>query len=83
MKYLLETTETYRVADEAEAKELIEQAKKGNNYTLKKYISQYKERKQKGEIIDTWYKVTLVKDFNDEKEPEVAFEVEYKEGSAF
>jgi hypothetical protein len=83
MKYLIETTENYRVESEAEAKELIEQAKQGNKYLLKKYSSQYKERKQKGEVIDAWYKVTLVKVFNDEKEPNSQVEIVYDEGSAF
>ena len=83
MKFLLETTENYRVDSEAEAKELIEQAKQGDNYTLKKYTSQYKERKQKGEIVDAWYKVTLVKYFTSEKEPDLQVEVSYDKGSAF
>jgi len=83
MRYLLETTENYRVDNESEAKALIEEAKTGSNYTLKKYSSQYKERKQKGEVVDAWYKVTLVKVFTDEKEPDAQVEVTYGEGSAF
>ena len=83
MKYLLETTENYRVDNEDAAKQLIEKAKEGNNYILKKYSSQYKERKSKGEVIDAWYKVTLVKTFTDEKEPNQSVEVSYDEGSAF
>lgn len=53
MKYLLETTENYRVDNEDNAKELIEKAKIDNHYILKKYNVQYKERKMKGEVIDT------------------------------
>ena len=83
MKYLLETTETYRVDSEAEAKELIENAKAGKNYLLKKYSSQYKERKSKGEVIDAWYRVILVKNFNEEKEPNSQVEITYDEGSVF
>ena len=83
MKYLLETTENYRVENEAEAKELIENAKAGKQYILKKYSSQYKERKQKGEVVDAYYKVTLVKYFTSEKEPDLQVEVTYDEGSAF
>ena len=83
MKYLLETTEIYRVDNESEAKELIEQAKQGNKYLLKKYSTQYKERKSKGEVIDAWYRVTLVKTFNEEKEPITSVEVNYGDGSAF
>ena len=83
MRYLLETTESYRVENEAEAKELIEEAKKGGSYIFKKYTSQYKERKQKGEVVDAWYKVTLVKGFNDEKEPDNQVGITYDDGSAF
>lgn len=83
MKYLLETTENYRVSTEAEVTTLIEEAKKDTHYILKKHTSQIKERKQKGEIIDTWYKVTLVKYFTDEKEPEGTTEIVYENGSAF
>ena len=52
MKYLLKTTEVYRVDSEAEAAQLIDDAKKESGYILGKYASQYKERKQKGEVID-------------------------------
>ena len=83
MKYLLETTENYRVDSEAEAKEFIENAKAGGNYVLKKYSSQYKERKQKGEVVDAYFKVVLVKSFNSEKEPDIEIEVNYETGSAF
>lgn len=83
MRYLLETTENYRVSNEDEAKQLIEDAKSSNQYMLKKYTTQYKERKQKGEVVDAWYKVTLVKGFTDEKEPDGTTEISYTEGSAF
>jgi hypothetical protein len=83
MRYLLETTENYRVDTEAEAKELIETAKQGSSYILKKYSSQYKERTQKGEVIDAWYRVTLVKVFTSEKEPNSQVEITYENGSAF
>lgn len=47
MKYLLNTTEVYRVSSEAEAAALIDSAKKESGYILSKYSSQFKERKQK------------------------------------
>lgn len=83
-KYLTTVTETYRVDSEDEASRLIEEAKKSNQYTLAKYSSVYKERKQKGEVIDAWYRLTLTKVFDDEKEPMNNVEVIYDtEGSAF
>ena len=56
---------------------MIEEAKSDNHFILKKYSSEYKEKKQKGEIIDTYYKVTLTKAFTDEKEPEFRTEISY------
>ena len=82
MKYLLEVTENYRVDTDAEAKQLIEDAKKGKAL-VKKSTSQYKERKQKGEVVDAWFKVTIVKVFTDEKEPSAQVDISYDEGSAF
>ena len=81
MNFLLETTENYRVASENDAKQQIEEAKSGRNYILKKYTSQYKERKQKGEVVDAWYKVTLVKEFTNEKEPDRQTTISYNDGT--
>lgn len=76
MKYLLGTTEVYRLDSEAEANELLEEAKSEGN--LSKYSCVHKERKQKGEVIDEWYRVTLTKVFTDEKEPDQSVEVNYE-----
>ena len=73
MKYLIEVTENYRVDSEKEAAALIEEAKQNQRqYSLSKYSSVQKERKSKGEVIDSWYKVSLTKKFTDEKEPYVS-----------
>lgn len=77
MKYLCEVTEKYRIDSENEAKTFIEEQKKENRYALKKYSSELKERKAKGEIVDSWYQVVLVKSFNDPKEPVEEIEVTY------
>lgn len=82
-KYLISVTETYRVDTEAEAAVLIDEAKKDNKYDLKKYTSQKKERKQKGEVADEWHQVVLTKIFDDEKEPIGAASVEYKVGGIY
>lgn len=82
-KYLISVTETYRVDTEAEAAVLIDEAKKDNKYDLKKYTSQKKERKQKGEVVDEWHQVVLTKIFDDEKEPVGAATVEYKVGGIY
>ncbi len=77
MKYLIDTTEIYRVDSEAEADQLLETAKVSG--VLNKYSCVYKERKQKGEIIDSWYRVTLNKKFTDEKDPTTQITISYTE----
>ena len=68
-KYLICKTEVYRADTESEATDLIESAKRSRDYTLVKYGRDYKEKKQKGEVVDSWFKVSLTKVFDDEKEP--------------
>jgi hypothetical protein len=77
MKYLTKTVETFRVATDAEAAQVIEEAKKDNRFSLAKYESVYKEKKQKGEVIDSWYRVTLHKVFNIEAEPDSYVKIDY------
>ena len=77
MNYLVKAVETYRVANEVEAKKLIEEAKADHNYTLSKYSSEYKCAKAKGEIVDEWFRVILTKEFNVEKEPYCTVDVAY------
>lgn len=78
MKYLCEVTEKYRVDSETEAKAFIEEQKKDSSYALKKYSSELKERKVKGEVVDSWMQVILVKTFNDPKEPVEEVSVHYE-----
>ena len=77
-KYLITATEVYRVSTQSEVDSIIEKAKNDDSFQLVKYNCEYKERKAKGEIIDDWYKLTLVKSFNDEKDPERYVEVTYE-----
>lgn len=77
-KYLITVTETYRVDTEEEAARLIEESKNNSKYTLAKYSSVHKERKQKGEIIDEYEKVSLTKVFADEKEPYGIINISYE-----
>ena len=76
-KYLITTTETYRVDSEQEVEAILEDAKNDSNYTLVKYSSQYKERKMQGEVVDYWYRLTLTKAFTDEKEPDRDVQITY------
>lgn len=78
MKYLTKTVETYRVADEAEAAKVIEEAKTDNRFSLIKYEAVHKEKKAKGEVVDEWIRVTLHKAFNEEADPEAFIDLQYK-----
>lgn len=77
-KYLITTTEVYRVDTEDQAKDLIENAKQERDYVLTKYNCEYKERKVKGSVEDSWFRVSLVKKFTDEKEPDFVTTVSYE-----
>lgn len=83
MKYLTKTVETYRIADEAEAAKVIEEAKKDPRFVLAKYEAVHKEKKAKGEVIDEWIRVTLHKVFNTEAEPDSYVEISYKKEDGF
>jgi hypothetical protein len=78
MKYLIQVTEVYRVDTEEQVKDMIEEAKADSSFLLLKYTSQYKERKSKGEVIDSWYKVSFVKGFTEEKDPEATATINYE-----
>lgn len=61
---LCKKTEEWRVNNEAEAQALIDAAKKdldGEGYELTSYKMVKKDKKSKGEVIDSWVIVTLVK----------------------
>ena len=80
-KYLITVTEIYRVDTEQEAINMIQEAKDNNQYQLLEQNYKYKEKTQKGEIVDTYWKVTLKKGFDNEKEPCGNISIEYKDGA--
>ena len=68
MKMLLKTTDVYRVDNEEEAVDMINDYKDRQlteGYTLSKSGYVLKNKKSKGEIIDSWAVVTVEKTFND------------------
>ena len=76
-KYLINTKETYRVDSEDEVEAILEEAKNSKEYDLNKYDCTYKESKQKGEVVDSWFRLTLTKVFTSEKEPTRLMEANY------
>ena len=79
MAHLIKTTEVYRVETEDEAKKFIEEQKQNDSYEMVKYSSEYKAKKAKGEIEDEWFRVTLVKNFDDEKDPIGSVKISYED----
>lgn len=77
--YLIKVTEQYRCDTEAEARTLIENAKKNGQYTVIKSSSEIKTMKQKGEIVDEWRRVMITKEFTSEKEPFTVITPQYEE----
>jgi hypothetical protein len=83
MKYLVKTTETYRVDSDAEVLEMVKEAKESLQWTLEGHTSKKKQVKQKGEIVDEYFMLTLTKSFNDEKEPMSDITIIYGEEKPF
>lgn len=68
MKQLLKTTDVFRVNDEEEAVQVIQQYKDSqavDGYTLTKSGYVLKNKKSKGEIVDSWAIVTVERTFNE------------------
>lgn len=61
-KTLLKQTFTYKVADEDAVTELIE-AEKAATRGLVTYKTSFKTKKEKGEIVDSWYVVDITHDY--------------------
>ena len=78
MRYLLTTTEKYRVGTVEEAEALHEEFLKDGRYTLNSFGYVTKYIKQKGEIIEEYQVVTVKKTFNEEKEPGVDVAITYE-----
>lgn len=60
---LLKTTNEYKVATEAEAVDLIENAKQTSKGIVT-YKTAYKTKKEKGEVVDEWYVVQITEKFD-------------------
>ena len=78
MKYLVNTTEVYRVENMEAVEVLQEEVNSDNRYEVASFSYKAKNKKQKGEIIDEWYQVTIKKVFNDEKDPYTSVTVNYE-----
>ena len=80
MRYLINTTEVYRVKTMEEVEALQEAVKSDGRYEVGSFSYKAKNKKQKGEIIEEWYQVSVKKVFNDEKDPFTTVNVDYEVG---
>lgn len=78
MKYLISTTDVYRVPTVAEVEQLHEDLINDTHFTLSAFSYKTKQIKQKGEVIDEYQLVSAKKLFNDEKEPGTNIEIKYE-----
>lgn len=78
MKYLINTTDVYRVASVDDVERLHEELKNDSHFTLASFSYKTKTVKSKGEIIDEYQLVTAKKLFNEEKEPDTIIEIQYE-----
>lgn len=66
-KYINQTTEMYRIDTEEEVQAFNEELKADaieNGYILKSYSYTLKEKKLKGEVVDSAYVVKAVKEYS-------------------
>ena len=66
MKYINQVTEVYRVDTEEEVRTFNEELKAeaiNDGYVLKSYSYTLKEKKLKGEVVDSAYQVKVVKEY--------------------
>jgi hypothetical protein len=64
---LIKTVETYRAESESEAQTFIDEQKDRANsgeFELKKYVTEKKQVKSKGEVVEEFYLVTVTKNFD-------------------
>ena len=78
MKYLINTTEVYRVETDEDAERLHEELKNDGNFTLVSFGYKTKYIKVKGEIVEEYQLVTAKKTFNEEKDPSRFVEISYE-----
>ncbi len=77
MKYLISTTDTYRVATVADVEALHDELLNDSHFTLAAFSYKTKYIKQKGEVIDEYQLVTAKKLFNEEKDPNTSIGISY------
>ena len=70
IKYLLDTTVTYRVSTIEDVKRIHEEMQSDPNYSLVAFSYKTKAVKEKGDIVDEYQVITAKLVINAEKDPE-------------
>lgn len=78
MRYLICTTEVYRVDTMDQVEELRAEVEDDPHYGVSSFSYKSKCKKEKGEVVDEWYQVSVKKIFNDEKDPDSHVGVSYE-----
>lgn len=78
MKYLISSTDVYRIDTVDEVEAFHEELKNDSSFTLSSFGYKTKPIKEHGEIIDEYQLVTVKKSFNLEKEPETTVHIIYE-----
>jgi hypothetical protein len=78
MRYLISTTEVYRVDTMDHVEVLRAEVEDDPHYNVSSFSYKYKCKKEKGEIVDEWYQVSVKKNFNDEKDPDSHVGISYE-----
>ena len=70
IKYLLDTTVTYKVSTIEDVKKVHAEMQSNPNYSLVAFSYKTKEVKEKGEVVDEYQVITAKLIINNEKEPD-------------
>ena len=81
MRYLLKAVDTYRVATVSDVEKLHDELLEDSTFDLVAFSYKTKYIKAKGEIIDEYFIVTLVKVFDDPRDPQGEASVSYQIGA--
>lgn len=76
--YLIKSVETYRLPSESAVEKFLNDLKENPMFELIKYSSTKKDIKEKGEILESYYRVDVTKAFNSEKYPDSEIDVIYE-----
>lgn len=76
--YLVKSVETYRLPTEEAVDKFLNELKENPIFEIIKYTSTKRDVKEKGEIVESFYRVEVTKKFNDEKFPGSEIDIIYE-----